>query len=279
VADELVVVANTGDDVEVYGVHVSPDPDLVTYWLADAIDVRGYGIRGDTWEVMGALEAAGRDTWFRLGDRDLAMCLLRTELLHEGERLTDAHAAVVRGMGVGARVLPMCDEPVRTRVKARGEWRPFQEFMIVEHAAGPVEDVAFAGVEDASPTADVLAALAEAEMVLIGPSNPVASIGPILALPGMRAALAGARAPVVAVSPFVAGRAVKGPTELFCAAAGLEVGAAGVARAYAGLLDGVVADEEVSALPALRADTVMDTSEARARVAATSLEFAASLSR
>jgi LPPG:FO 2-phospho-L-lactate transferase len=151
--------------------------------------------------------------------------------------------------------------------------------MIVEHAAGPVEDVAFAGVEDASPTADVLAALAEAEVVLIGPSNPVASIGPILALPGMRAALAGARAPVVAVSPFVAGRAVKGPTELFCAAAGLEVGAAGVARAYAGLLDGVVADEEVSGLPALRADTVMDTSEARARVAATSLEFAASLSR
>jgi LPPG:FO 2-phospho-L-lactate transferase len=279
VADELVVVANTGDDVEVYGVHVSPDPDLVTYWLADAIDVRGYGIRGDTWEVMGALEAAGRDTWFRLGDRDLAMCLLRTELLHEGERLTDAHAAVVSGMGVGARVLPMCDEPVRTRVKARGEWRPFQEFMVVEHAAGPVEDVAFAGVEDASPTADVLAALAEAEVVLIGPSNPVASIGPILALPGMRAALAGARAPVVAVSPFVAGRAVKGPTELFCAAAGLEVGAAGVARAYAGLLDGVVADEEVSGLPALRADTVMDTSEARARVAATSLEFAASLSR
>jgi LPPG:FO 2-phospho-L-lactate transferase len=260
-------------------VHVSPDPDLVTYWLADAIDERGYGIRGDSWAVMDALEASGRDVWFRLGDRDLAMCLVRTELLHAGSTLTDAHAAVVRAMGVGARVLPMADEPVRTRVRAGGRWRPFQEFMIVDRAAGPVEDVSFAGVDRARPTADVLAALGAADAIVIGPSNPVASIGPILALPGMREALADARAPVVAVSPFVGGRSVKGPTELFCAQAGIEVGAAGVARAYAGLLDGLVADEQVDALASVEADTMMDDAAARARVAATTLEFAASLAR
>jgi LPPG:FO 2-phospho-L-lactate transferase len=277
VAEELVVVANTGDDVEVYGVHVSPDPDLVTYWLADEIDERGYGLRGDTWEVMGALERAGREAWFRLGDRDLAMCLVRTELLRAGSRLTDAHAAVVRAMGVPARVLPMCDEPVRTRVRARGRWRPFQEFMIVDRAEGPVEEVAFDGVAEAAPTPEMLAALAGAEAIVIGPSNPIASIGPILALPGLWEALARAAAPVVAVSPFVGGRVVKGPTEIFCAQAGLEVGAAGVARAYDGLLDGIVADEPADGLPALLTDTLMDSTESRRLVAAATLEFAASL--
>ncbi len=276
-ANELVVVANTGDDVEVYGVHVSPDPDLVTYWLADEIDERGYGLREDTWEVMGALERAGREGWFRLGDRDLAMCLLRTERLRAGARLTQAHAEVVRAMGVPTRVLPMCDEPVRTRVRAGGEWRPFQEFMIVDRAAGPVDDVAFAGVAEAAPTSEVLEALAGAEAIVIGPSNPVASIGPILALPGMREALSRAAAPVVAVSPFVGGRVVKGPTEIFCEQAGLEVGAAGAARAYEGLLDGIVADEPVGGLRALRIDTLMDSADARRRVAAATLEFAASL--
>jgi LPPG:FO 2-phospho-L-lactate transferase len=251
------VVANTGDDVEVYGVHVSPDPDLVTYWLADVIDEHGYGIRGDSWQVMAALEEAGRETWFRLGDRDLAMCLLRTELLRRGERLTDAHAAVVSAMGVEARVLPMCDEPVRARVLARGRWLPFQEFMIVERA--------------------VLAALAGADAIVVGPSNPVISIGPILAVPGMREALAGSTAPVVAVSPFVGGAAVKGPTEIFCEHAGIETSAVGVARTYEGLLDGVVADEAAGAMPTLVTDTLMDSQEARARVARETLEFAASL--
>jgi LPPG:FO 2-phospho-L-lactate transferase len=270
-------VANTGDDSEVYGVHVSPDPDLVTYWLADAIDERGYGLRGDTWEVMAALEAAGRPTWFRLGDRDLAMCLLRTELLRAGRRLTEAHAAVVAAMGVRARVLPMCDEPVATCVRTGGRWLAFQEYMILE-AAGPVEGVELRGVELARPTDAVLAALADADAILLGPSNPVISIGPILALPGMRAALRGAAAPVVAVSPFLGGRALKGPTEAFCAHAGIEVSAAGVARAYEGVIEGMVADEEVEGLPSLAIDTLMDTPRARRRVAASTLEFARSLS-
>ena len=277
-ADRLTVVANTGDDVEIYGAHVSPDPDLVTYWLADAIDERGFGIRDDTWQVMDALEAAGRPTWFRLGDRDLAMCLIRSELLAAGERLTDAHAAVASAMGVAARVLPMCDEPVATRIGVRGRALPFQEFMIVEHARGPLESIELAGVDAARPTPEVLTALDEAEAIVIGPSNPVASIGPILALPGMRDALAAATAPVVAVSPFVGGEVLKGPTELFCEFAGIEPSASGVATHYGDLIDGVVADEPVTGgVAALEAPTLMASQSARRAVAAAVLEFTAGL--
>jgi LPPG:FO 2-phospho-L-lactate transferase len=277
VADGLVVIANTADDVEVYGVHVSPDPDLITYWLADEIDPRGYGLRGDTRQVMSALEAAGRPAWFRLGDRDLAMCLIRTERLRAGKRLTEAHAAVVEAMGTRARVLPMSDEPVATWIGAAGRMLPFQEYMIVEGAPAPIEAVELRGLERARPTDDVLAALAEADVIVIGPSNPVISIGPILALPSMREALAGAPAPVVAVSPIVGGRSLKGPTEPFCDYAGIELSATGVATAYAPVLDGMVADEEVASVPGLVTDTTMDTVEAARRLARETLEFAGSL--
>ena len=276
-ADELVVIANTADDIEVYGAHVSPDPDLIAYALADVLDERGYGISDDTWAVMDALAGAGRDTWFRLGDRDLALCLIRTELLHAGLRLSEAHAEVVAGLGLSARILPMADEPVRTQVQARGRWRAFQEFMIVDGAAGPVEEVELRGVEAARPTPEVLEAIAAAEAIVIGPSNPVISIGPILAVPGMRDALAEANAPIVAVSPFVGGRAVKGPTEAFCAHASIAPSAQGIADTYAGVIDGLVADEPVAGLPALELDTLMDTPEARKRVAAATLDFARSL--
>lgn len=276
-AENLTVIANTGDDTEVLGAHVSPDPDLVTYWLADAIDERGYGIRGDTWEVMDALEQAGRTVWFRLGDRDLAMCLIRTELLAAGRTPTEAHAAVVEAMGVRARVLPMADEPVRTRVTADGRELGFQEFMIGRRAEGPLEDVTFDGIESARPTAAVLEALAGADAIVIGPSNPVVSIGPILAVPGMRGAVAEAAAPVVAVSPFVGGEVLKGPTRLFCEHAGIEASAAGLLHAYAGLLDGLVADEPVEGIAALEIDTLMDTTERRRAVAEKTLEFAGSL--
>jgi LPPG:FO 2-phospho-L-lactate transferase len=276
-SDGLVVVANTGDDAEVHGVHVSPDPDLVTYWLADEIDERGYGLRGDTWQVMDALAAAGRPAWFRLGDRDLAMCLIRTEELRSGRRLTEAHAAVVAALGVDARVLPMADEPVATRVLHNGRALPFQEYMIVEGAAPPVEGVELDGVERARPTDDVLAALAEAELIVIGPSNPVISIGPILALPGMREALRGAPAPVVAVSPFIDGHSVKGPSEHFCAWAGIETSAAGIASAYADVIDAMVADEPVPDLPHLETDTLMDGTDRMRQVARKILEFGRSL--
>jgi LPPG:FO 2-phospho-L-lactate transferase len=272
-----VVVANTGDDAEVHGVHVSPDPDLVTYWLADEIDERGYGLRRDTWHVMDALEAAGRPTWFRLGDRDLAMCLIRTEELRAGRRLTDAHGAVVDAMGVTARVLPMADEPVATRVRHRGRTLPFQEYMIVEGAAPPVEGLELDGLERARPTDDVVAALAVAELIVIGPSNPVISIGPILALPGMREALSGAAAPVVAVSPFVGGRSVKGPSEHFCAWAGIQPSATGIARAYADVVDAVVADEPAGELPQLVTDTLMEDIEGMRQLARKILDFGGSL--
>jgi LPPG:FO 2-phospho-L-lactate transferase len=277
VADSLVAIANTGDDTEVYGVHVAPDPDLIAYWLADEIDERGYGLRGDSWEVMDALAAAGRPTWFRLGDRDLAMCLIRTEALCAGARLTEAHALVVDALGVRARVLPMADEPVATRVRHDGRELPFQEYMIVERAAPPVEGVSFEGVERARPTPEVLGALIESDLILIGPSNPVISIGPILALPGMREALAAAQAPVVAVSPFVGGHSVKGPSEHFCAWAGIELSAAGVAGAYEGLLDGIVADEDLDGLPCLVTDTLMETTDGMRQLARKIVEFGASL--
>jgi LPPG:FO 2-phospho-L-lactate transferase len=277
VCDDLVVIANTGDDVQVHGVHVSPDPDLVTYWLADQIDERGWGLRGDSWQVMGALEAAGRPTWFRLGDRDLAMCLIRTERLAQGASLTAAHAAVVEALGVPARVLPMSDERVATFVRFGGRWVPFQEYMIVDGAGAPVEGVELRGLAEARPTDAVLAALAEAELIVIGPSNPVTSIGPIVALPGLREALAGAPAPVVTVSPFVDGRVLKGPTAHFCAWAGIEPNAAGIARVYEDVADGIAADEPVADRPALVADTLLDTAGRRQQVAQKIVDFGRSL--
>ena len=275
--DELTVVANTADDVDVYGVHVSPDPDLVTYWLADLIDERGWGLRDDSWQVIEALERAGRPAWFRLGDRDLAMCLIRTERLRGGDTLTRAHAAVAEALGVDARVLPMSDERVATWVRVGDRSLPFQEFMIVERARGPIDGVELRGAERARPTGAVLEAIAGADAIVIGPSNPVISIGPILALPGMREALRAAPAPVVAVSPFVHGRALKGPTEPFCEHAGIARSAAGIARAYADVIDGIVADEPAGETPELVTDTLMDTPGDRARLAHQVLDFAASL--
>lgn len=274
----LTVIANTGDDIEIYGAHVSPDPDLCAYWLADRIDARGWGLRGDTFAVMDGLRELGEDVWFRLGDRDLAVCLRRARRLADGARLTEALAELTEVLRIPARLLPMSDAPVRTRVRARGAWHGFQEFMIRERAAGPVEDVEFAGAADAAPPPEALAALAAAEAIVIGPSNPVASIGPILAVPGLRDAIAAAPAPVVAVSPIVGGAVLKGPTAAFLAWAGQPASAAGVAAVYAGLIDGIVADEDPGgSLPALRTETRMDEEIARAIVAGEVLEFAASL--
>jgi LPPG:FO 2-phospho-L-lactate transferase len=276
--DQLTVVANTGDDVEMYGVHVSPDPDLVTYWLADEIDERGWGLRDDSWQVMEALERTGRPHWFRLGDRDLAMCLIRTERLRAGESLTEAHRAVVDAMGVTTHVLPMSDARVSTFIGARGRMLPFQEFMILDRGEGPIESVELRGLDRAPPSDAVLQAIAAAEAIVIGPSNPVISIGPILALPGIREALLAAPAPVVAVSPFVGGRSLKGPTLAFCEHAGIEPSAAGVAGAYSDVIDGIVADEAVEGLPGIVTDTLLDSAEDRARVASQVLDLTVSLS-
>jgi LPPG:FO 2-phospho-L-lactate transferase len=278
VGDELVVVANTADDVELYGAHVSPDPDLVTYWLADRIDARGWGLAGDTFGVMEGLRELGVDVWFNLGDRDLAVCLRRAERLASGARLTESLAELGAALGAGARVLPMSDAPVRTRVRAAGRWWPFQEFMIRRRGEGPVEGVAFDGVQAAAPPPEALDAIAAARAIVIGPSNPVISIGPILAVPGMRDALAQASAPVVAVSPIVDGQVLKGPTAAFLAHAGQTMDARGIAATYGDLLDGIVTDERADLpVPSLVTPTLMADAASRARVACETLTFALGL--
>ena len=264
---DLAVIANTGDDVEIYGAHVSPDPDLIGYWLAVYLQPPGYG------EMFAEL---GFDPWFNLGDSDLAFCLARTVLIREGLTQTQAHARLVAALGVSAAVLPMSDQPVRTRIRTGGEWVGLQEFMIRLRGAAPIEDVEFAGAEDALPSPAVLEALQSAELVIIGPSNPVISIGPILALAGTREALAGAR--VIAVSPIVAGAVVKGPTAACMAWAGLPADAGGIIAIYDGLIDALVADEPVDGLPSLRCETLMSTAEQRTALARRVLEFGASLS-
>jgi LPPG:FO 2-phospho-L-lactate transferase len=275
--EQLVVVANTGDDIEIYGAYVSPDPDLVTFWLADLIDERGWGLDGDTFETMDGLRELGVEVWFNLGDRDLAIGLERARRLAAGERLTEAHAAITAALDVRARVLPMSDAPVRTRVLAHGRWWPLQEFLIKGRGEGPVEAVGFRGAGSASPTPEVLAAIAEAQAIVIGPSNPVISIGPILAVSGLRQAIAAAGAPVVAVSPLVGGAVLKGPTEAFMAWMGQPLDSDGIATVYRDLLDGLVADERADQIPTLETDVLMDTQVARARIAGETLRFALGL--
>ena len=281
----LAVVANTGDDIAAFGLHVSPDPDLITYWLAGEIDEeRGWGVEGETFGVFDRLVQLGGAEWFRLGDRDLATCMLRTEMLHEGMRLTEIAQVLGRAHGVAADVLPMCDEPVQTYVRTEGEWRHFQEYLILQHSEPPLEGVEFRGAEESRVTPEVIEAIAQAEAVVIGPSNPIASIGPMLAVPGMREALADTDAPVVAVSPLVGGRSLKGPTEAFLSWAGHPVDDGGIAACYAGVAAGMVVDRGTPSGPAStmgivlrQTDTLMPDGEARARLANEVIEFALSL--
>jgi LPPG:FO 2-phospho-L-lactate transferase len=275
--DELVVIANTGDDVELYGAYVSPDPDLVTFWLADLIDDRGWGLAGDTFAVMDGLRELGVDVWFNLGDRDLALGIERARLLRAGANLTQAHGMLAAKLGVAASVLPMSDHPVRTVILAHGILWPFQEFMIKAGAKGPIEDVDFRGIRNARPTPEVLAALAEARAIVIGPSNPVISIGPILALPWMRKALRAAPAPVVAVSPVVRGAVLKPATVPLMEWAGHRLNATGIASFYDGVIDGLIADEATDTVPTLEIDVMMADAAGRRRVAEQTLEFALEL--
>ena len=276
--ERLTVVANTGDDIEIYGAHVSPDPDLVSFWLADRIDERGWGLRDDTFAVMDGLRALGRDVWFHLGDRDLAWCLERTRLIDEGCSATVAHERLTGALGLGAHVLPMSDDPVRTWVRADGRWHSFQEFMIRLGARAPVEGVEFRGADGARASRAALDAIAAADAIILGPSNPIASIGPILAIAALRDAIAAAPAPVVAVSPIVQGAVVKGPTAAFMAHAGVEASVEGVAEHYAGLIDGLVADERVGGLAVLQTDVRLDDpASRRRRVAGETLDFALAL--
>ncbi len=280
VGEDLVVIANTGDDVEIYGVPVSPDPDLISFTLADLIDSRGWGIKGDTFHAMDGLRRHGTSVWFNLGDRDIAWCAERRRLLRRGSSPTRAMALLTNALGIKARVLPMSNQPVHTQVLARGSWHGLQQFLIAEQGKGPVDGVRLVGIEEARPSAEVLEAIASARAIIIGPSNPVISIGPILELSGLYEALLDAPAPLLAVSPIVGGEVLKGPTAEFMKHAGLSLDAAGIAAAYEGLIDGLMADEAV-AIEGLRvtvASTLMDSPEARQIVARNALAAVNALS-
>jgi LPPG:FO 2-phospho-L-lactate transferase len=245
---ELTVIGNTGDDAEIWGLHVSPDLDTVMYALAGRLDaMRGWGVADDTFRCLEAMGDLGAETWFNLGDRDLATHLYRTRALGEGTSLSVVTAELCRRLGVAARILPMSDDPVRTRVQTPDGWLSFQEYFVREKAQVRVLDVEYAGAAASRPAPGVLEAIREADLVVVCPSNPVTSVGPVLAVPGMAQALGAARSRVVAVSPIVGGAAVSGPAGELMRARGLAVSPVGVAAAYAPWLGTLVIDRSDAA--------------------------------
>jgi LPPG:FO 2-phospho-L-lactate transferase len=239
---DLTVVGNTGDDTEVWGLHVSPDLDTVTYALAGLLDLgRGWGRVDETFRCLEAMAALGAPTWFNLGDRDLAQHLTRTAALRAGEPLSAVTARLAATLGVTARLLPMSDQPVRTLVQTTEAQLTFQEYFVRDKALGDVVAVEYAGAAVARPAPGVLAAIGEADLVVVCPSNPVTSVGPILAVPGIATALAAARS-VVGVSPIVGGAPVSGPAGRLMRARGLDVSPVGVAAAYAPWLRALLID-------------------------------------
>lgn len=251
--DDLTVIGNTGDDTEVWGLHVSPDLDTVTYALAGLLDVgRGWGRAEETFRCLQAMDALGGPVWFGLGDRDLATHLARTAALRSGQSLSAVTARLAARLGVRTRILPMSDEPVRTFVTTASGRLSFQEYFVRDRAQGDVVAVDYEGAPAARPAPGVAAAIAEADLVVVCPSNPVTSVGPILAVPGIAAALAAAAAPVVGVSPIVGGAPVSGPAGRLMRARGLDVSPLGVAAAYAPWLRALLVDErDRGAAPAL----------------------------
>ena len=285
VGDGLDVVVNTGDDCVRHGLLVMPDHDTVLYNLAGIEQAAfGWGIEGDTFATMDQLGAYGEETWFRLGDRDLALHVARTARLRAGARLTEVCIGLQRSLGIAPRILPMADTSVATEVRTADGWLEFQEYFVHRRQEPEVLEVRFAGIEDASPTPEVVAAIDAAEAIVLCPSNPVVSVGPILAVPGIRDALeraCGRGARVAAVSPIVGGRALKGPADRMLVSLGHDASAVGVARLYAGLVDTFVLDSvdaaEAAAVEALgmRAvvtDTIMGDDASRARLAGEVLE-------
>ncbi|MGH2753079.1 MAG: 2-phospho-L-lactate transferase [Actinomycetota bacterium] len=275
--DGLTAIVNTADDAVIYDVHVSPDVDIVTYWLAGLADTdRGWGIRGDTFEAVDALGRLGTYPWFRLGDRDLATCMFRTGRLRAGDTLTAVTDTIRRALDVPTTILPMSDDPVSTRVvTADRRVLEFQQYFVAERHEPEVVEVRFAGIADAKPAPGVVEALETADKVIICPSNPVVSIGPILALPEVRDVLR-AHPSVIAVSPIVRGTPLKGPADKLLRAVGAEVSASGVAALYADFVDLFVVDEsdaeeidrvEAIGIRAAGIDTIMVDHDASERLA------------
>lgn len=273
----LTAIVNTGDDDSLYGVRISPDLDIVTYWLAGIADERrGWGIAGDSFTVVDSLGKLGAPTWFRLGDSDFATCIHRTQRLSEGATLSDATDEIRRALEVRTQVIPMSDDDVRTQIVTRaGDTLAFQDYFVRRRADVDVARVVFAGAEDAKPAPGVVDAIEAADRVVVCPSNPVVSVAPILALPGVRDALA-AHPSVVAVTPIVRGAPLKGPADRLLAGLGIEVSASGVARLYSGWCDLFVVDAsdapeaeptEAAEMDAVILDTVMSDRAASGRLA------------
>jgi LPPG:FO 2-phospho-L-lactate transferase len=291
--ESLCAVVNTGDDIEMHGLRISPDLDIVTYTLAGLVDPeKGWGFAGDTFECMKVLERYGRPAWFNLGDRDLGTHIFRTQALRQGRRLTDVAEAIRRALGVRARVLPMTDDPVATHILVGDgpvHSLHFQEYLVQRKAADPIRGIEYRGSARARPTPEVLTAIREAEAIFVAPSNPVASIGPILAVPGIRECLRAARAPIVAISPVVGGQSLKGPTDKFLAWAKVEMSPVGVAGLYhsaVGRLDGMLIDTvDAGEAPRIEAlgiqvrvgGTVMRGPEEKRQVARMGLKFVEAL--
>jgi len=280
VGERLAVIVNTGDDCTRHGLQVMPDHDTVLYTLAGIEQAAlGWGIDGDTHAVMAQLGAYGEETWFSLGDRDLALHIARSARVRAGARVTEACLAAQASLGIAGRILPMTDVPVATEVRTDDGWLEFQEYFVHRRQAPDVLEIRFVGIEAASPTPEVAAALAGAAAVVLCPSNPLVSVGPILAVPGMRNLVSAARArgvPVAAVSPIIGGRALKGPADRMLVSLGFESSALGVARLYADLVDVFVLDTadvglapavEALGLRALVTDTIMGDDASRARLA------------
>jgi LPPG:FO 2-phospho-L-lactate transferase len=277
----ITAIVNTADDDWFHGLYVSPDPDIITYTLAGEVDEdRGWGLRGDTFRWLESLRRFGEETWFQIGDRDLATHLHRTRLLRDGVTLSDIMADVARAFGVGLCLLPMSDGPVRTVVETDAGALPFQRYLVQRHAQDRVLAVRFEGAEDAAPAPRVLEALRGADAIFISPSNPVGSIAPILAVPGIRAAIEQARAPKIAVSPIIAGQSLQPPAGEMMTGLGFAVDVAGVAAMYRGLVDALIIDESDAArasdvaangIRPVVAPARMDTPERRRALAAIAL--------
>ena len=275
---DITVISNTGDDVDMFGLRVSPDTDIVIYALAGAVNpVTGWGLTGDTLNVIDQLERFGYERWFSLGDRDLAMTIHRTRLLHEGVPMHEIVASLVRAWGLALTVLPMSNERIETRISGPDGEIPLQDYMVRLRTEIDVRGIIFAGAESSKPAPGVIEAIRDAEAVILAPSNPLVSIGPILAVPGLRDALMATKARRAAISPIIAGQVVKGPAAKMLESLGHEVSAVGVARIYQGLIDVMVIDDVDRALaPQVEAlgmrcvvtDTMMTSPERKAELAA-----------
>jgi LPPG:FO 2-phospho-L-lactate transferase len=274
---QLTLIVNTGDDLEWWGLYVSPDLDSITYVMAGLLSKeRGWGVKGDTFFCLQAMRDLGEPIWFHVGDRDLAVHLLRSKLLTAGKTLSEATGEITRKMGVQARILPMSDSRVETRIDTSVGELSFQEYFVQRWYQDPVNSVRFAGASDAEPAPGVIAAIASASAVILAPSNPITSIGPILAVPGIREALRLTEAQIVAVSPIVGDKAVSGPAGILMLAQGLPVSIAGVAKAYEDFLDVLIVDHsdrvaaQRLARPGLQVrstNTVMASAEDRTNLA------------